>query len=248
MVKAPNRGPFTLDGTRTFLVGEDQVAVIDPGPDVESHIRALSFALGSAAEVRILLTHRHGDHAGAAHAVAQLTGGSVLGPTSDDSTEDPNLSVQVLEEGDQVPTDHGELRVIAVPGHTRDHLAFHWMEADALFVGDLLLGKGNTTWLGEYLGSVRDYLVSLERVEALGVSTLYPAHGPPITSPAARVGFFRRHRLERLEEVRAARNEYPLASAEELASIIYGGEIPEKLRGAARSSVEAAIYHLDHSR
>ncbi len=62
-LKAGNRGPFTLDGTRSFLVGRKQVVVIDPGPDVEEHVRALSSALKDSAEVRILLTHRTGHHA-----------------------------------------------------------------------------------------------------------------------------------------------------------------------------------------
>jgi glyoxylase-like metal-dependent hydrolase (beta-lactamase superfamily II) len=89
-----------------------------------------------------------------------------------------------------------------------------------------------------------DYLASLDRVEALRPSVIYPGHGPPITSPGRAVSRFRRHRLERLEQVRAARLQNPEADSPQLAEIIYGAAIPDKLRKAATSSVEAALFHL----
>jgi glyoxylase-like metal-dependent hydrolase (beta-lactamase superfamily II) len=152
---------------------------------------------------------------------------------------------KVLKEGDAVSTSQGELLVHEIPGHTRDHLAFHWPATGALFVGDLLLGRGDTTWVGEYLGSIGDYLESLNRVETLGPSVIYPGHGPPITSPKKVLDQFRRHRLERLEQVRAARRENPAADSTELAAAIYGGEIPDRLLKAAAASVDAALFHLD---
>ena len=234
-----------MDGTRTFLVGREQVAVIDPGPDVETHLRALLSALELAQEVRVLLTHRHSDHAGAAPRLVERTGAPLLAPASYPIPDGFQLPVQVLKEGDRITTDQGDLVVIEVPGHTKGHLAFHWVEAQALFVGDLLLGKGNTTWVGEYVGCIQDYLHSLAKVEALGASVLYPGHGPAITSPGSMVDRFRRHRLARIEEVRAARVTHPGAGVGELAEVIYGGEIPEKLAKAAESSVEATLFHLD---
>jgi glyoxylase-like metal-dependent hydrolase (beta-lactamase superfamily II) len=155
-----------------------------------------------------------------------------------------DVPFQVLEEGDEVSTSHGELVALEVPGHTRDHLAFQWKRTGSLFVGDLLLGRGDTTWIGEYLGCMGDYLASLDRVEALEPSVIYPGHGPPLTSPGRALGRFRRHRLERLEQVRVARLENPEADSRQLAVIIYGGEIPEKLLKAATASVDAALFHL----
>jgi len=219
--------------------------VIDPGPDVDSHLRALLSALEPAREIQVLLSHRHSDHAGAAPHLVERTGAKLLAPASYAIPDGRGLPVQVLHEGDRVVTDHGDLAVLEVPGHSQGHLAFHWMEANALFVGDLLLGKGNTTWVGEYLGCVQDYLDSLAKVEALGASVLYPGHGPPITSPVSMVGRYRRHRLARVEEVRKARLDHPRAGVGELAEVIYGGEIPEKLAKAAESSVEATLFHLD---
>ena len=237
-----------MDGTRTYLVGGEQVALIDPGPDEDNHIRALSAATESARAIRIVLTHRHSDHAGGAVRIAQEVGALVLGPPSCRPHEDTGLDFQSLREGDRVFTDAGSLTVVEIPGHTQDHLAYHWERADALFVGDLLLGKGNTTWIGEYLGCVEDYLNSLEKVRTLGPEVVYPGHGPAITSPSSTLAIFRRHRLRRLEQVRRARLEHPAATPDELAAIIYGGEIPEKLAKAARAGVEAALFHLDRPR
>jgi len=212
---------------------------------MEGHIQALSAALESAREIRILLTHCHSDHSGAAPQLAEQTGAPLLAPASYRLPDGVDLTIERLKEGDRIPTDHGDLVALEVPGHTRDHLAFHWAEADLLFVGDLLLGRGNTTWIGEYLGCVDDYLNSLEKVEALGAAILYPSHGPPVTSPASTLELFRRHRLERLEEVRVVRQEHPEAGPEEKAATIYGSEIPPRLVKAATASVEAALFHLN---
>jgi len=229
-------------------VGGRDLAVIDPGPDVESHVRALSRLLSGAKKVTILLTHRHSDHAGGAPALARLVGVPIRAPASYSPPPGSSVEVETLRQGDRISTDEGDLVTLGVPGHSRDHLAFHWREGDALFVGDLLLGKGSTTWVGEYLGCVEDYLRSLDRVEALGVSVMYPGHGPPITRPRAAVDRFRRHRFQRLEEVRQIRERNPGAAPEELAAMIYGGEIPEKLARAAAEGVRAALFHLDREK
>ena len=213
---------------------------------MESHVRALSAALEPAEGARILLTHGHRDHAGAALRLAERTGASLLVPISYELPEGSEIAVRGLREGDRVSTDQGDLVVLEVPGHSRDHLAFRWAEGDAVFVGDVLLGKGNTTWVGEYPGCVQDYLNSLNKLEALGAGVFYPAHGPALSDPSLALERFRCHRLDRLEEVRIARASYPGASPEELAEVIYGGEIPEKLAKAALASLGAALFHLDN--
>jgi glyoxylase-like metal-dependent hydrolase (beta-lactamase superfamily II) len=241
VVRAPNRSSFTLDGTRTFLVGRRRVAVIDPGPDVADHIRALVVRLEEAEEVRILLTHGHGDHAGAAPALALALGAPVLaGPGT--SYEGPH---QPLREGDVVPTDGGSLVTLEVPGHARGHLAFHWREPDALFVGDLVLGRGDTTWLGEYPGCVEDYLVSLEKVRALCPGVLYPAHGPPVTDVTRVLDAYRAHREERLARLARVRRERPEATPDELLALVYGDAFPPRLTRAARASMEVMLHHLE---
>lgn len=244
VVKADNKGPFTLDGTRTFLVGRERVAVIDPGPDAEVHVRALLRALDGASEVRILLTHHHRDHAEAAPRLARLLGAPVLAfpslclpPSEAGSSPSPRA-------GNEVSTDQGTLEVVETPGHTRDHLAFYWREAEALFVGDLVLGRGATTWVGEYAGCVADYLDSLREVRRLAPLVLYPSHGPRLTSPANALASFERHRLRRIDQVRRARKSHPGMGPEELVGVVYGNAVPPPLVKAARASVEMILHHL----
>lgn len=238
-MKAPNRGPFTLDGTRTFLVGRREAAVIDPGPDVETHVRAVSLALTGASRIRILLTHHHGDHAGGARALARLLDAPLYGP--------PSTDTRSLEPGMEFRTDAGTLVAHHTPGHTRDHLTFFWPEARALFVGDVVLGRGNTTWLGEYPGCVADYLESLDRLEALAPEVLYPAHGNPIRDVARVLEAYRGHRMDRLRQLAAARKLHPRASPDDLFELIYGEAIPDGVRKAALASIRVMLHHLEHA-
>ena len=239
MLKAPNTGAFTLDGSRAYLVGKKEMALIDPGPNVEEHVRALLDAMGSANTARILLTHAHSDHAGAAKVLAESSQIEVLGPAS--------AGYSTLGEGDTVGTDEGEIQVWETPGHTADHLSFYWPQAEALFVGDLVLGTGTTSWVGEYLGCVGDYLRSLDRIRKAKPDVLYPGHGPPIRDVAARLTVFEAHRLKRLDQVEKARTANPDATPEQIVESVYRGRLPSKMVKAARSSVEAMIYHLDTS-
>lgn len=231
-ILAPNPGPFTLDGTRSHVLGEDAAAVIDPGPEIDSHLNALARTLGRASRVTILLTHDHADHAGGAERLAELTGGRVFGPGSGRNIED----------GDSFHTSAGPLVALSTPGHSRRHFSFHHPESSAAFVGDLVLGCGKTTWIGEYPGGVADYLESLDRLEALNARTLHPAHGPPIRSAAAAIRRFRRHRLSRIAQVRRA-----LARGyDEPAAItrqVYGPLEPH-LRDMAESGVASMLDYL----
>jgi glyoxylase-like metal-dependent hydrolase (beta-lactamase superfamily II) len=237
MLKAPNSGAFTLDGSRAYLVGKGEMALIDPGPNVEEHVRALLDAVGSATKARILLTHDHSDHAGAAEVLAESSGIEVFGPAS--------TGYSTLEEGDAVSTDEGELQVWETPGHTADHLSFYWPRADALFVGDLVLGTGTTSWVGEYLGCVGDYLRSLDRIRQAEPGVLYPGHGPPIRDVIARLTVFEEHRLRRLEQVEKARAARPDATPDQIVESVYRGRLPSRMVKAARASVEAMLHHLD---
>lgn len=212
--------------------------MIDPGPDLPDHVDAVVRSVEKADRVRVLLTHGHGDHAGAVDSVlARLPGAEVLGSG--------HSAARSLASGEAVATDAGSLIAVPTPGHARDHLAFHWKSRDTLFAGDLLLGVGDTTWVGEYPGCVADYLHSLDRVERLGLDCILPAHGPDILEPSRVIEAYRLHRRSRIDQVRRLRAELPAAPFDELMGAVYGSDVPEGLGAAARASLQALIEYVD---
>ena len=237
MLNAGNAGPFTLDGTRTYLVGAERVAVIDPGPDVPEHVRALASALASASRVRIVLTHGHPDHAAAARPLAGLVGAEILGPAL------PEVD-NVLSDGDVVETDRGALRAVHTPGHTPEHLCYEWLPARSLFAGDLVLGEGDTTWVAEYSGCMADYLDSLERVRGLDLRVIYPAHGPPLEDADDALDRFEEHKRVRISQVEKALEALGEARVDALLKHVYGDTIPPGLQGAALRSLGALVDYV----
>jgi glyoxylase-like metal-dependent hydrolase (beta-lactamase superfamily II) len=212
--------------------------VIDPGPDLPRHVRAVVHALEGAERIHLLLTHGHADHAGAVESMmALLPDAMVIGPGHPAS--------RPADAGEEVHTDAGSLSAFPTPGHTRDHVAWLWPETSTLFVGDLVLGRGDTTWVGEYPGCVADYLDSLNRVEALAPDRLLPAHGAEVLDPPGVLAAYRAHRRERIAQVRRARAARPGATASELLADIYGDGLPEALERAARASLEALVEYVE---
>lgn len=235
-VCAPNPGPFTLEGTNSWLVGQHHLAVIDPGPNVPSHIRALVALCRKATRVSVVVTHHHADHSGAAEPLIAML--AEQGSSAEVRRISPRHEARI-------ETDVGELELVATPGHARDHVVVHWPAAGALFAGDLILGRGDTTWVGEYPGSVADYLDSLERVKALGVRTIYPGHGPIIDDPSDALARFASHRRARIEQVRRLRKRHPQADPDKLFEEVYAGRVPARYEQAAQKSLEALLHHID---
>lgn len=217
------------------------MAVIDPGPDVDLHVRALASAVSRADEVVILITHDHSDHAAAAGALSRRTGADVVGPVGADSVS------RVLSDGVAVETDEGELVAVSTPGHAQEHYCFWWRERRALFAGDLVLGKGDTTWVAGYPGCVSDYLDSIARVRGLVPEVVYPAHGPPIVDVVETLARYEDHRRDRVHQVREALSAHPDAGSEELLDLVYG-PIPQAMRGPARESLEALVDFVRDAR
>jgi hydroxyacylglutathione hydrolase len=241
-ILAPNPGPMTLDGTRTFIVGRERPVVIDPGPDDEHHLRAIVDALGGASPSAILLTHAHLDHSAAAPALAAATGAPVgIAPGS---LSPLPFDVAPLAYADEIETDAGLLRVVATPGHAPEHVAFHLPATGELFVGDAFMGVGDTTLVAPPEGDLAEYLRTLDRVAAVAPSVLHPAHGPAIRDPAAAVERYRTHRLERIAQVVHALRRTGPAAPPDLVDAVYGAALDPRLRGAAEASLHAILAYL----
>lgn len=237
-VLATNPGPFTHEGTRTHLVGRRRVAVVDPGPDNPGHLDALAREVADAEGVTILLTHGHRDHAGGVDGLlARVPEAQVMGAG--------HPVARPLADGEAVGTDAGALVALATPGHTRDHLAFYWPDARALFPGDMVLGVGDTTWVAEYPGCVADWLASLARLETLPLETIHPAHGPDDHDPAALFRRYRAHREARIARVREVMARHPGAGPEALLGGVYGDTVPPDLQGAALASLKALVRYVE---
>jgi glyoxylase-like metal-dependent hydrolase (beta-lactamase superfamily II) len=253
VILAPNPSPMTLDGTRTFIVGLENPVVIDPGPNVPTHLAAILEALAGHPPAAILLTHLHPDHAGATAALATATGAPVrCGRGGLDTNLQSGVGATPMEDGEVVGTDAGVLQSVATPGHVPEHLCFLWPAdavsgGDALFVGDLLMGSGDTTLVAPPEGDLGEYLESLDRVREMGAAVLYPSHGPEIRRPEAVLERYRSHRIRRIEQVRAARRTRPGATVQELVEAIYGPDLDPALRAAAAGSIAAVIGYLERA-
>ena len=234
VVRAPNPGPMTLDGTNTWVLraaGSDGAVVVDPGPAVESHLAEVA-ALGPVDVV--LLTHGHADHSEGARRFAELTGARVraLDPAH-------RLGDEGLGEGDVVVGGGLELRVWATPGHTSDSLCF--LLDDAVLTGDTVLGRG-TTVVAHPDGVLGDYLASLRRLRELGPLTVLPGHGPELPSAGAAAEHYLAHREQRLEQVRAA-VAAGATTPEQVVEAVYA-DVDRALWPAATLSVLAQLEHL----
>lgn len=236
-IRADNPGPFTFDGSVTYLLGDRDLVIVDPGPAVDSHIRALVAAVAGAERITVVLTHGHGDHAGGVDTLLAALGARGQSPVALVGAGHP--AVRAPRPGEGIVFEGGHLEAVATPGHTRDHLAWLWREEAALFAGDHLLGVGETTWVGEYPGCVADYLDSLARLRTLGLRTVHPGHGPDLRDPARAIDRFEAHRRRRIEQVRELQEGAEALRGDALFARVYGDRIPSGLDRAARSSLAA---------
>lgn len=245
---APNPSPMTMDGTRTFIVGREQAAVIDPGPDDPAHLEAIVRALDGRAPAVILLTHAHADHAAGARLLMARTGAPVR-MARGALTPLQEVVAAWIGDGEQIATDAGVLHAFHTPGHAPEHVCFLWTDGPAehdraLFAGDLFMGGGDTTLVAPPEGDLTQYLASLDRLEALRPSVIHPAHGPAMEDGGAAIRRYRAHRAERIAQVVRALRQGPAAPGD-LIDRVYGAALHPELRGAAEGSLRAILAHLE---
>jgi glyoxylase-like metal-dependent hydrolase (beta-lactamase superfamily II) len=252
---APNPGPFTFRGTGVYLVGPSSakkgsaVAVIDPGPLLDTHMAALRRAIGGRKVSHILITHTHRDHSESADALKAWSGARTYGfgpqgaASTGEEADDTDFVPDVrLKDGEAIRGDGFTLTVLHTPGHASNHLCFALEEDRALFTGDHVMGWSSSV-IAPPDGDMAAYLASLRRLIARGDAVLYPTHGAPIIRPADYMEALLQHRLEREAQIRACLARGVL-DVEALVDAIYAGLDPA-LRPAAALTVRA---HLDKIR
>jgi glyoxylase-like metal-dependent hydrolase (beta-lactamase superfamily II) len=235
-VLAPNPGPFTLEGTNTWIVGRERTIVIDPGPDDPAHIEEVRRSAGVVAQ--IVVTHRHPDHAPGAVRLAEATGAPVR-------EFDPSSGAQPLRDGDVLSGDGIELTAVHTPGHTADHVVLFHAEGGWLFTGDAVLGRG-TSVIDPPEGDLTDYLHSLRRMRSLRPRVICPGHGPVVWEADAKLAEYIEHRADRERQVIEALNAAGSASPAELVPAIYHG-YPTEIHAAAARSVLAHLIALERA-
>lgn len=248
-VLAHNPSAFTYHGTQTYLVGEREVAVIDPGPDLPEHLDALEEAISGRVVAAIMCTHTHRDHSPAARPLAERTGASIIGcaplalesvgPRADASFDGDYSPDRVLEDREALTVDGKPISAVATPGHTSNHLCFAY--EGALFSGDHVMGW-STTVVVPPDGDMAAYMQSLEKLRRRDDRVYYPAHGPAVTNPQQYVRHLAGHRMQREKQILGLVSERP-REIPDIVARAYPG-LDSRLTAAAGGSVLAHLVDL----
>ena len=249
-VLAHNPSAFTYYGTQSYLIGEDEVAVIDPGPDLPEHLDALEQAIAGRPIVAIMCTHTHRDHSPAARPLAARTGAPIIGcarlaletvgPRADASFDGDYAPDRALEDGEALQVDGHAVTAVATSGHTSNHLCFAYR--GALFSGDHVMGW-STTVVVPPDGDMAAYMASLDKLRQRDDRVYYPAHGPVVKNPQQYVRHLVGHRMQREKQILGLVGEGPRPIPDIVANAYPG--LDPRLTVAAGGSVLAHLVDLE---
>lgn len=254
-IVAPNPGPMTFTGTCTYIVGEGEVVVIDPGPDLAEHVTAVIEALRQEHVAQILITHSHRDHSGAAPALQAATGAPVVGGRpvhaaageGDDleSAHDPAYAPdRVLADGEAIAIKDVALTAVATPGHTGNHLSFALAQEAALFSGDHVMAWSTSVVIPPD-GAMGDYMASLAKLQNRSEHIYFPGHGAPVYAPQAYLSALIAHRRQREAAILAALEETSgrESTLPQLVAVVYR-DVDPILHPAASHTLRAHLNDL----
>ena len=257
---APNPSPMTYRGTNTYIVGTSDLAVIDPGPESDTHLQAILDAVGAEQKItHIIVTHTHLDHSPLARSLAAATGATILAfgdATAGRSDAMKALAAsgmvgggegidvdfqpdQTVEDGDFIKGSDWQLEVIHTPGHIGNHICLSWN--DLCFTADHVMGWASSL-VSPPDGDLTDFMESCAKLEDYDWRVFYPGHGAAINDPSERLDWLIDHRLSREAAILDLLEDAP-ATARELAKAIHT-DTPPALLGAATRNVLAHLIDL----
>jgi glyoxylase-like metal-dependent hydrolase (beta-lactamase superfamily II) len=251
---ANNPGPFTFKGTVSYIVGRGQVAIIDPGPLDETHIAALLDAVRGETVTHIFVTHTHRDHSPAVPRIKAATGALVLAegphrparplnigeaPRLDASNDTEFRPDRAMADGEVVSGRGFTIEAVATPGHTANHMAFAFKEANLLFSGDHVMAW-STPVVAPPDGAMSDYMASLQKLARRSEPIYLPGHGGAVGEAPRFVQHYIRHRQGREAAIlhRLAKGEADIPT---LVRAIYIGLDPQLVKAAGLS----VLAHLE---
>ena len=255
-ITAPNGGPFTFHGTNSYLIGNETLALIDPGPDDDAHLEALLTAIGDRKLSHIFVTHTHRDHSPLTPKLVAATGATTyafgphiaarelgLGETNylDSSADYDFIPDFLMKHGEIIEGNGWAIEGVFTPGHTANHMAFALCGTGILFSGDHVMAWA-TSIVAPPDGSMDAYMKSLDVLIKRDDSLYFPGHGGPVRNPDQYVRALRSHRLLR-ESAILSRLKKGDRTIEDIVKVIYRRTDP-RLHGAAALSVFAHLERL----
>lgn len=243
-IVAPNPGMMTGPGTNTYILGDRQTAVIDPGPAIPRHLAAIREAAGGQLR-HVLVTHTHPDHSPGARALAAETGAVLVGrPPPGSGPQDATFRPDHMPaDGETLAAAEFALEILHTPGHASNHLCYRHVGLNWLFTGDHII-NGSTVVIDPPDGNMSAYLESLQRLRRLDCVALAPGHGELMQAPAEAIDGLVRHRLAREAKAADAVARHPGATLRELVRVAYA-EVDESLHALAERSLLAHLEKLE---
>ena len=260
-ITAQNSNAYTNTGTRSYLIGSEQLAIIDPGPNITSHFNNIIRAVGNSQLTHIILTHSHQDHCAMAIRLAQeLKAEICMFGSNDKSNYDLLMSIQDVSaplksvekitesltirkvlDGDKIFNTEWCFEVIFTPGHRFDHICLAWQQMNIIFSGDHVMGW-SSTMIAPPLGNMGDFISSLKKLLTRDENIYFPTHGEPILDAKTYVQSQLQHRKKRDEQILSAIKRTHFTPVE-LVPLIHKNLITE-LNDAAAQNIFACLIYL----
>ena len=241
-ITAGNPGMFTGPGTNTYLIGDEEVTVIDPGPALHEHIEAIIEA--SANIKQILLSHTHPDHSPGTRLLQDNIGVPVFALITE-SSKDQDITFtpeRILNDGEIITNEYYSIEVIHTPGHASNHLCYLLKDEKLLFTGDHIM-DGSTVVIASPDGSMQDYIDSLAKLKEYDLNKIAPGHGELIDEPYAVVDWIIKHRFERESKVIDVLKQHNSGDLNTLVKDIYS-DVDSMLHPVAKWSLESHLVKL----